>query len=152
MTKKTIAKIVFGFTLALTIAVGIWAHLYQEPYRLVEQYYDALERGDEKAFEKYSDGGVTINEALKIALSDSGFTEEDDPEFKVKFLSREENGDSVWITVKLTIYNDERHFDTEKQFIYSSGKLQIDISAGEKSLSLRDGETPSPTAVVLFLR
>jgi hypothetical protein len=128
MTKKNVAKAVFALTLAVTTAVGVWAHLYEAPYKTVEKYYDAIERGDEKTFDKYADGGVTINEALEIALSGSGFTKEDDPEFKVKFISREQNGNSVLITVGLTVYNDERHTDTRRMFIvkpYRFGMLEV---------------------------
>ncbi|MDR0992098.1 MAG: hypothetical protein LBL87_04255 [Ruminococcus sp.] len=128
MTKKTFAKIVFFIMLAVTIAVGVWAHFYEAPYRLIENYVDAVERNDEKAFNKYADGAITLGEEYGYFLYASGFTEEEDPKFKAKLLKREQRGSSVWLTVRITAYNDSRHTEFEMPFIvkpHRFGVLQV---------------------------
>jgi hypothetical protein len=128
MINKTFAKIICIIAIIGTVGVMIWANIYSAPYRTVEDYFAALGRGDERAFTKVSDGGVGLNEALGTALSGSGFTEEDDPDFKVKLISREKNGDSFFIRVKLTIYNEERYTEEERVLdvkTYGVGDLRV---------------------------
>jgi hypothetical protein len=109
MMKKTLAKIICILAVIGTIGVIVWANIYSAPYRAVEDFFTALNNGDEKAFAKVSDGAAPYDYVYGYFCSRTGFTKEEKPDFKVKYEGRERVGETYLIDVILTAYNDERY-------------------------------------------
>jgi hypothetical protein len=108
MINKTFAKIVCIFAVIATVGVIVWANIYAAPYRAVENYFTALGNGDERAFEKASGGSVPFDYAYGYFCSRTGFSEDEKPDFKVKYKGREKDGETYLIDIVLTAYSDER--------------------------------------------
>jgi hypothetical protein len=113
MINKTFTKIICIFALIGTIGVIVWANLYAAPYRAVENYFAALGNGDERAFLKYAQNSSDFETVYALACEKTGFSIDEDPDFKVKYEGRDSTGKKYHIDILLTAYNDERY--TEKQ-------------------------------------
>jgi hypothetical protein len=112
MINKTLAKIICIFAVIVTVGVIIWANIYSAPYRAVENFFAALGSGDKKAFDKVSDGEVTFDYAYDYFCSCTGFSEDENPDFKVKYKEQEKVGETYIIDIVLTAYNDERYTES----------------------------------------
>jgi hypothetical protein len=115
MKNKTFAKIVCIFAVIATIGIIVWANIYSAPYRAVENFFTALGNGDERAFEKVSDGVLDVDDAYEMISIEAGFyaDENQNPDFKVELIDRERDADGFWITVKVTAYTDEQSKESE---------------------------------------
>jgi hypothetical protein len=115
--KKITGKIIALITLLFTIAVFVFTGFFSGETKAVERYFDAIDRQDQTAFDKYSEKELNVDSIRSDYIKQSGLTDSDDVDFKVEFPSGatiNAGGDNFAVPIKLTIYDDDTHFVFDK--------------------------------------
>ncbi|MDR0974405.1 MAG: hypothetical protein LBL80_01800 [Ruminococcus sp.] len=111
--KKTTGKITAVITLVLSIAIFIFTGIFDGETKAVERYFDAIDRQDQTAFDKYSEKKINVDSIRSDYIRKSGLEDSDDIDFKVEFPSGatiKQGGDNFAVPIKLTIYDDKEHY------------------------------------------
>jgi hypothetical protein len=115
--KKITGKIIALLTLLFTIAVFVFTGFFSGETKAVERYFDAIDRQDQTAFDKYSEKKLNVDSIRSDYIIQSGLTDSDDVDFKVEFPSGatiNAGGDNFAVPIKLTVYDDDTHFVFDK--------------------------------------
>lgn len=132
--KKTTGKIIAVLTLLLTVAVFVFSAHYSGETKAAERYFDALDRKDQTAFNKYSERPENVNTVRDFYIRISGLSDSEDPDsisFKVEFPSGatiKPGGDNYRLPIKLTVYDDNDHHvftDTVANMTYIGKKWRV---------------------------
>jgi hypothetical protein len=131
MINKTFAKIVCIIVVVATVGVIIWANMYSAPYRAVEDYFTALGNGDERMFQKYAFKNPDFEKTYTLICEKTGFSVEEKPDFKVKYVGRKKDGERYLIDIVLTAYSDERYTEAQMKISVAEDGFNYKIAGQE---------------------
>ncbi|MDR0987672.1 MAG: hypothetical protein LBL98_08290 [Ruminococcus sp.] len=138
--KKITGKLLALVTLLLSVSVFVFSGFFSGETKAVERYFDAIDRQDQTAFDKYSEKKTNVDSVRNDYIKKSGLEDSDDIDFKVEFPSGvtiKQGGDNFAVPIKLTVYNDDAHFvfeDAVANVTYIGNKwrvFSVDTQIGE---------------------